>query len=315
MQHPFPRRCRLDELRPSVHWAKHHANIGGSLIERRIRDFELLYVASGRLAVRIGDGEAFAAGPGTLLLLPSFALQRIRGEGYPATALIGIHFDFFDEVAIEAEHEIVFAAAAGDASAAASENASAPDASGSAFFARWPTDERGAPYFRTEYAPAPPAVLRFMEEAVAAHRRGGPSGRLACRGAMLQLLAELAELRRLPRAAAEAAPDLANAVRAAAAEMAAQPARPWTNRELAERLHVSEDHAIRLFRRVVGTTPRKHLQAARHREAKRLLTETDWKIERIALELGFSDLHSFSHTFRKLQGIPPREYRELSRLI
>lgn len=306
MSHPYPRRCRLDELAPSVHWAEHHVNQGGSLIERRIRDFELLYIAAGGLTVQIGDGEPLHAVPGTLLLLPSYALHRIRGEGFPTTSLVGIHFDFFDEMEIVGEHEIVAFFGAG----------SGADGSGTCGFAQWPVDERGVPYFLEMYEQVPSTVLHRMEEAVAAFRRGGALGKLACKGAMLQLFAELVELRGRPRAAAaETAPGLAEAVRAAAADMAAQPERPWTNRELAERLHVSEDHAIRLFRRIIGTTPHKHLQAARHREAKRLLAETDWKIERIALSLGFSDLHSFSHTFRKLQGIPPREFRELSRFL
>ena len=43
---------------------------------------------------------------------------------------------------------------------------------------------------------------------------------------------------------------------------------PWPNAAMAERLNVSEDHFIRLFKAQFGTTPGQYVQHLRHQEAK-----------------------------------------------
>lgn len=40
-----------------------------------------------------------------------------------------------------------------------------------------------------------------------------------------------------------------------------------------------------------------------------LLTDTNKSISEIARELGFSDNHNFSRTYKKLTGLSPSEYR------
>ena len=43
--------------------------------------------------------------------------------------------------------------------------------------------------------------------------------------------------------------------------------------------------------------------------AKELLTTTSMKLSTIAMEIGYNEPNYFSHVFRKLEGITPKEYR------
>ncbi|WP_173193024.1 helix-turn-helix domain-containing protein [Paenibacillus alginolyticus] len=90
---------------------------------------------------------------------------------------------------------------------------------------------------------------------------------------------------------------------------------PYTNKTMAQRINVSEDHFIRLFKQVFDLSPQKYLQDLRHQAAKRYLRETDLKIEYIGVLVGYDDLHNFSHIFKKWQVISPLNYRKLFRII
>jgi len=59
-----------------------------------------------------------------------------------------------------------------------------------------------------------------------------------------------------------------------------------------------------------GLTYRSLLDEARSRLAKTLLAEQGLSVSRIASQLGFSDLSSFSQSFKRWQGVSPRHYRQ-----
>lgn len=63
-------------------------------------------------------------------------------------------------------------------------------------------------------------------------------------------------------------------------------------------INVHEDYMSKLFKDMLGMSPNKYLQSVRHQQAKRLLRETDNKIERISLEVGYDDFHYFSRIFK-----------------
>lgn len=72
---------------------------------------------------------------------------------------------------------------------------------------------------------------------------------------------------------------------------------------------LSPFHFLRLFARVVGTTPHQYLVRARLGHAARLLAEADRSITDIALDVGFGDLSNFVRTFRRAAGVSPRGFR------
>jgi LacI family transcriptional regulator len=61
------------------------------------------------------------------------------------------------------------------------------------------------------------------------------------------------------------------------------------------------------------TTPGEHLRFTRIENAKRLLIDTDQKIESIAAESGYPSVNSFFIAFRHVSGTTPAEFRKLSR--
>lgn len=57
------------------------------------------------------------------------------------------------------------------------------------------------------------------------------------------------------------------------------------------------------------------LDAARHRDAVRLLNDSGQNIEDIATWIGFADPANFTHAFRRWTGVTPSEWRERSRAL
>lgn len=51
--------------------------------------------------------------------------------------------------------------------------------------------------------------------------------------------------------------------------------------------------------------------SCRVREGKRLLLETDYSLTQIAHILGFSSASYFSQTFRRVEGMSPKECRKV----
>lgn len=73
-------------------------------------------------------------------------------------------------------------------------------------------------------------------------------------------------------------------------------------------------HLLRLFERDTGQTPHKWLTAMRLNQAKHLLTDSQLKIEEIAVACGFSSVSHFKTLFREQTGVTPGQYRKNSSL-
>ena len=71
-----------------------------------------------------------------------------------------------------------------------------------------------------------------------------------------------------------------------------------------------EKNFRRIFKGVYRQTPYEFLQTYRIERAEFLLKNTYKSISEIALACGFSDVYSFSHCFKRLEGISPSQYRE-----
>ncbi|BCU78409.1 DNA-binding transcriptional regulator [Luteolibacter sp. LG18] len=63
----------------------------------------------------------------------------------------------------------------------------------------------------------------------------------------------------------------------------------------------------------LGMTPGEHLRSTRIENAKRLLCETDQKVESVAAGSGYPSVNSFFIAFRQAAGTTPAEYRKLAR--
>ncbi|MDF2660339.1 MAG: helix-turn-helix protein [Paenibacillus sp.] len=82
---------------------------------------------------------------------------------------------------------------------------------------------------------------------------------------------------------------------------------------LSELFYIGVRQLNRQFNRHLGTSVIGYVQRIRMERAKRLLVETDEKINQIAELVGYEDAASFSRTFTREVGCPPGKYREQSR--
>lgn len=83
----------------------------------------------------------------------------------------------------------------------------------------------------------------------------------------------------------------------------------WSLPKLASLAAMSTKQFTRLCLHSLGRTPAQHVTALRVQQAAHLLSKTNEKVESIAREVGYKSLFTFSHTFKKVTGSRPSEYR------
>lgn len=79
--------------------------------------------------------------------------------------------------------------------------------------------------------------------------------------------------------------------------------------QLSEYTGVSSDYLCRLFKKYEGMTLKEYIITQKIRQAKELLTYTDYSIELISNHLEFSSQSQFTSMFRKRTGMTPTVYR------
>ncbi len=84
----------------------------------------------------------------------------------------------------------------------------------------------------------------------------------------------------------------------------------WQVQQYADALHTSVSSLNRLCRQSVGITAKAVVQNRVLLELKRQLIYTQIPLDQIAYNLGFRDPAYFSRFFKRLEGIPPSQYRE-----
>ena len=79
--------------------------------------------------------------------------------------------------------------------------------------------------------------------------------------------------------------------------------------DLASRFHLSKFHLVRKFTQSCSLSPKAYLEKRRIREARYLLSSTEFSVTEIASTLGFSSSSYFTQRFRTEEGMTPSEYR------
>lgn len=82
--------------------------------------------------------------------------------------------------------------------------------------------------------------------------------------------------------------------------------------ELAELAQLSEYHFCRMFKQSMAQTPQAYLLAIRIEQVKLRVSQGQASMAEIALECGFANQSHMGRYFKKLVGISPRQYRNLS---
>ena len=79
--------------------------------------------------------------------------------------------------------------------------------------------------------------------------------------------------------------------------------------DMAAEASLSPSHFARLFKQTIGQSPYQFLISYRVEQAKRMLDKPNALTIDIAIRCGFSDQAHFSRTFKKIEGITPKQYR------
>lgn len=79
--------------------------------------------------------------------------------------------------------------------------------------------------------------------------------------------------------------------------------------DVANHVGISDRHLQRLFHKLIGMTIQQFIIHSRVHAAAYELGRSERPVAEIALMFGFGDQSAFANTFRKLTGLPPREYR------
>lgn len=85
---------------------------------------------------------------------------------------------------------------------------------------------------------------------------------------------------------------------------------PWTVKEIAQKSYLSEEQLNRISKQLYQCSPSQKLIQLRMEKAVDLLHHRDWSITMIAHRLGYPDPYNFTHRFRKIYGMSPRDYRK-----
>lgn len=83
-----------------------------------------------------------------------------------------------------------------------------------------------------------------------------------------------------------------------------------SNDEYAKKCGMSTSHFLKCFKDVTGVTPKQYRDTMRINSAKDLLINSNYKVNKIAQIVGFTDSMYFSRFFKKNTGISPLDFRK-----
>lgn len=79
--------------------------------------------------------------------------------------------------------------------------------------------------------------------------------------------------------------------------------------EIAEYFGYNPKYITTFFKKVSGISLKQHILNRKIELAKAMLSDTNQPVAQIGYDIGFSDNHNFSNTFKRLTGQTPSEYR------
>ena len=89
------------------------------------------------------------------------------------------------------------------------------------------------------------------------------------------------------------------------------PSRNFGVDQIAFEMNMSTSTFRRRLQSAAGEAPKSYISAIQMEKAGNLLTESpDMPIVDVALKCGFDEASSFTHTFKRIYGITPSQYRE-----
>ncbi len=83
--------------------------------------------------------------------------------------------------------------------------------------------------------------------------------------------------------------------------------------DIAKVCYIDRSYLCRIFKRFSNFSPYQKLLRLKMGRAAERLMNSDELIKQIAIKLGFSDPYHFSHSFKRVYGVSPSDFRKMSR--
>lgn len=277
--HPYVRHCGHDYRSP---W---------NISSRKLLDYLLVYIISGRGTFEVG-GVTLAAEPGALFWIPPDTPHAMQGDP-PSMELAYAHFDLVYRADISHWDFTIPGGTLDLSEFKPLMHEPVDDARMNALCGRLSgyTNER-----------AGHLLIELCAEAV----RAQPFGALRMSGLMTEIIAEILRGQAgLSSGYTEHIPILEKAATTLRERCHTKISMKTISRESG----LSPSHFRNLFQRHFGCPPRTYLRQARIGKACRLMMGASMTLSQIAIEVGFESVHSFSKAFRAEECISPSEYR------
>ncbi|MBB6730884.1 helix-turn-helix domain-containing protein [Cohnella zeiphila] len=291
-------------LSPYIRYA-HELDLtkGYLLLNRIIYDHEFVFGISGRAFVTMG-GATHAVGPGDLLLIKPHVPHTMKVVDETPFRSVCVHFDWTDlgpasdfspiGVYLNVKHASI--------SKAAAKELEARPADEFAEFA-WPahlTVSESLPF------------LSSFREVVKHFREARLGSKLHMKAAFLRIIAMAADELTTDEGIPKGYPH-ADLVREAMRTIRQRYREPIVHEELAAQSGLSPKYFGKLFKGAIGRTITEYLLDIRMERAKELLAATASPLKEIAASVGIDDVYYFSKLFKRIEGMPPGQYRKTMR--
>lgn len=283
----------LNRLSPYIRFAKDsYVETPWLMPERRLFDYELLYVMEGHIDVNI-EGNLYQGIPGDLFLFRPGQTHSIKTTGHTTLRQPHIHFDLYEDQ-LSKDLKITYPKV-------------------------YEMNENETHLIRQDYSKDHTIILpshmklpqthyfeQLLFEIINAYEDKLPYYNIWVKGLFIQLWTYLIrEFYWLENPSTCKQLPLLETIKK---ELYNQPQISLDT--LAATFNISKYHLIRLFKKAYHMTPIQYQMLTRIERCKELLLNSSLSITEIAEETDFSSIHSMSRAFKKVDGVSPSFYRQ-----
>ena len=256
---------------------------------RRLLDYLIMYVQEGEMISYV-EGREYRFGAGDFCLIQPGEVHTLEGPAHTITPYV--HLDVFHNPGRERSFVV---------------RSGRVDVSGHGDLMQPRLDEAAGVRVPTGFVPPHPAQFRdTMLKAIGIWQRRDFLGQLEAHYLATGLV--LSMLRGYSRDSSESSeePEFLNWI---TSYMSLHLSEPLSVSDMAARAGLSASRFSQVFRNRFGRPPHQFLLHLRVQRAQDLLHHTGLTMREISAQCGFSDVHHFAKTFKRLSGQTPGSYR------
>jgi AraC-like DNA-binding protein len=260
---------------------------------RRLLDYLIMYVQEGEMIAHV-EGRGYEFKAGDFCLIQPGEVHTLEGPAHTITPYV--HLDVFHNTGRERSFVV---------------RSGRVDVSGHGELMQPRLDEAAGVSVPTWFVPPHPAQFRdTMLKAIGIWQRRDFLGQLEAQYLATGLV--LSMLRGYSRDNSESSdePEFLNWI---TSYMSLHLSEPLSVSDMAARAGLSASRFSQVFRNRFGRPPHQFLLHLRVQRAQDLLHHTSLTMRDISAQCGFSDVHHFAKTFKRLTGQTPGSYRRVNR--